>query len=183
MPVDDWVRDVLSFWFDELAPSDWFGKRNGVDEKIRRRFLPLYDRLAEHASKQQPVSAKHALATIIVLDQFPRNLFRESPKAFATDEAALALAKAAITSGLDTELSVQERQFLYMPYQHAESSSAQVRSIELYTSLGVPSILSFAVRHKEIIDRFGRFPHRNEILGRASTQEELEFLNRPDSSF
>ena len=120
---------------------------------------------------------------MIVLDQFPRNIHRGTPDAFASDATALALAAGLIAKGGDRELSEVERQFLYMPYQHAEDLSVQERSLELFRALGNANVLDFATRHRDIIARFGRFPHRNVIVGRASTPEEVAFLQQPGSSF
>ncbi len=123
------------------------------------------------------------LAAILVLDQFPRNMFRGDSRAFAADAAALALAKRAIAEGIDARLSPEQRAFLYMPFQHSEDAADQERSVQLFTALGNLLNLDFALRHKAIIDRFGRFPHRNAILGRATTQDEAAFLKEPGSSF
>ncbi|MEJ2518190.1 MAG: DUF924 domain-containing protein, partial [Methyloceanibacter sp.] len=123
------------------------------------------------------------LAAILVLDQFPRNIYRGSPRAFATDEEALALSRDAIAAGADKELPPEQRAFLYMPFQHTETLADQRRSLELFEALGNPENLDFAARHYEIIERFGRFPHRNAVLGRVSTPEELAFLEQPGSSF
>lgn len=183
MSEEPWVRDVLSFWFGELQEKDWFVRSDTVDERVRQRFSQLNDSLSRQVRNERPTSARHALALVIVLDQFPRNLFRDSPQAYATDHVALALAQRAINSGLDLELTNLERQFLYMPFQHAEDAEVQGRSMTLYAQLNMPEVLEFAARHKAIIDRFGRFPHRNEVLGRCSTQEELDFLKQPNSSF
>jgi uncharacterized protein (DUF924 family) len=126
---------------------------------------------------------KGVLAAILVLDQFPRNMFRDDARAFATDQAALALAKRAISDGIDMQLPPEERAFIYMPFQHSEAHDDQARSIALFTSLSAPLNLDFARRHQAIIARFGRFPHRNSVLGHASTVEELAFLQEPGSSF
>ena len=126
--------------------------------------------------------ARGWLAAILVLDQFPRNLFRGDARAFATDEAALDLAKRAIAEGIDLKLPPEQRAFVYMPFQHSEQKADQARPIELFSALGNPLNLDFAIRHKAIIDRFGRFPHRNEIFGRTSTDEEVVFLQQPGSS-
>jgi uncharacterized protein (DUF924 family) len=123
------------------------------------------------------------LAAILVLDQFPRNMFRDDPRAFATDQAALTLSKRAIGEGLDLRLPPEQRAFIYMPFQHSEALDDQARSIEIFTSLGAPLNLDFARRHEAIIARFGRFPHRNAVLGRESTEDEIAFLKEPGSSF
>ena len=120
---------------------------------------------------------------MIILDQFSRNIYREKPEAFACDPMALALAQVAIAKGLDSELSETHRAFLYMPFMHSESPLIHIEAIKLFESLGDPNKLDFERKHKSIIDRFGRYPHRNEILGRESTPEEIEFLSKPGSSF
>jgi uncharacterized protein (DUF924 family) len=169
-----WIDDVYHFWFEELRAEDWFRRNRNTDELVRQRFSELYCMLAESAPAAS--NSREAVAGVIVLDQFPRNMFRRSPQAYAADPAALHLAKSAIAAGFDLGLGMRERQFLYMPFQHSEERAAQDQSIELFTRLGVPELLHFAEQHKAIIDRFGRFPHRNAILGRASTPEEVEYL-------
>ena len=144
--------------------------------------MPLYEQLAA-APQAWLGSAGECLARIVVLDQFPRNMFRDDARAFATDEEALALAKRAIAEGLDQELTRDERVFLYMPFQHSEDRDDQARAIALYAMLGKPLNLDFALRHQEVVDRFDRFPHRNVVLGRPSTEEEKKFLTEPGSSF
>ncbi|HEY6641993.1 DUF924 family protein [Povalibacter sp.] len=174
--AENWIEEVMRFWFDELSPQDWFLRNEVVDQQCRKRFLALYEVLSARASSAPPSTARHALATVIVLDQFPRNLFRGSPRAFATDAIALSLAEQAIAAGFDKALSAEQRLFLYMPFQHAEDRSIQAQSIALFESVGNVQSLGYAMRHKEVIDRFGRFPHRNTALGRDSTAEELEFM-------
>lgn len=169
-----WIDDVYRFWFEELRPEDWFRSNQHTDELVRQRFAELYRRLA--ASAPAASDPRQSVAGVIVLDQFPRNMFRRSPQAYATDPAALGLARSAIAAGFDQGLGMRERQFLYMPFQHSEDRAAQRRSLELFTRLGVPELLHFAADHEAIINRFGRFPHRNAILGRASTPEEIEYL-------
>jgi uncharacterized protein (DUF924 family) len=170
------VDDVLRFWFEELTPKNWFRRDTVVDAAIILRFGELYEQLKDAVPDDWLDSAKGYLAAIIVLDQFPRNMFRDDARAFATDAAALALAKRAIAQGFDKRLAPKERAFLYMPFQHAEDAHDQARSVGLFTALGNPFNLDFALRHQTVIDRFSRFPHRNQILGRASTAEEVEFL-------
>ncbi len=177
------IEEILRFWFEELDPKDWWRKDDGLDATITRRFGPVYERLRRGVPDAWLESPDGVLAAVIVLDQFPRNIFRNTPEAFATDAAALALAKRAIASGVDAKLEPARRAFLYMPFQHSEDASDQARSIELFASLGQPLNLDFALKHKAVIDRFGRFPHRNAILGRSSTDEELAFLTEPGSSF
>lgn len=180
---EEWIGKVLDFWFRQLSQRDKFATSDSIDADIRRRFGSLYDRLAQEVPAPAPATARGVLATIIVLDQFPRNMFRGSAKAFATDGAALALSEAAIEQGFDRDLSTEERQFLYMPFQHSEDRAVQARSVDLFTDLGDPDVLEYARRHWDIIERFGRFPHRNSTLGRESTEEETRFLEEPGSSF
>ncbi len=180
---DPEIAAVLAFWFKELPPSRWFERDAAVDALCRDRFGDLHDRLACTVPPEWLETADGCLAAVIVLDQFPRNMFRDDPRAFATDDAALAIAERAINQGFGSQLEPGRRMFLYMPFQHAENTAAQARSVGLFATLGTPETLDFAERHKAIIDRFGRFPHRNEILGRQSTAEELAFLDTPGSSF
>jgi uncharacterized protein (DUF924 family) len=178
-----WIDDVLDFWFTRLTPEEWFATSPAVDADIGRRFGDLHAGFAKQLPEAATGSARGVLAAVIVLDQFPRNIFRGSPRSFATDDVALELAETAIRRGLDGELAALERQFLYMPFQHSEDPAVQTRSLEIFAALGDPNILDFARRHWEIIDRFGRFPHRNQILGRESTDDEASFLREPGSSF
>ena len=177
------VQDILRFWFEELTPEDWYRKDQALDADITRRFGGIYETLKAGVPASWLATPEGWLAAIIVLDQFPRNIFRGEPRAFVTDAEALALAKRAIGEGIDLRLPPERRAFLYMPFQHAENAADQARSVELFTALGNPLNLDFALRHKAIIDRFGRFPHRNAILGRETTQNEAAFLNEPGSSF
>ncbi|HMN45593.1 MAG TPA: DUF924 family protein [Povalibacter sp.] len=170
------IEEVIRFWFDELTPQQWFVRDDAVDRSIRERFLPLYESVSAHPAEVVPTTARQALATVLVLDQLPRNLFRGSARAFATDARALAIAEQAVASGWDRELSAPQRMFLYMPFQHAEDREIQSRSVALFAALGVEQSLDYAHRHQEVIERFGRFPHRNAALGRESTREEMEFM-------
>jgi uncharacterized protein (DUF924 family) len=177
------IDEILKFWFEELTPEDWFKVDSARDAEIVKRFGQIYAELAAGVPPNWLASPEGFLAAILVLDQFPRNMFRGDPRAFATDAAALALAKRAIAEGKDMLLPPEQRAFVYLPFQHSEDAGDQARSIELFTALGNKLNLDYAVRHKEIIDRFDRFPHRNAILGRKSTAEEIEFLKQPGSSF
>ncbi|MFL6548858.1 MAG: DUF924 family protein [Povalibacter sp.] len=177
MPIESqWQEEVIRFWFEEIKPELWFDRDPEVDATLRSRFSGVYEHVSEQASPASVHSAREALATVIVLDQFSRNLFRDSPRAFATDAKALAIAQHAISKGWDQELTKDQRIFLYMPFQHAEDHGIQQRSIELFTALGDPQTLDYALRHKAVIDRFGRYPHRNATLGRTSTPEETEYV-------
>ena len=171
----DWSAQILRYWFDELHSDAWFRKDESVDAAIRERFGALYEQLAQ-IRPQQIATPLESIAAVIALDQFPRNMFRGSPRAFATDALALSIAQHAIARGFDEQLTAQQRLFLYMPFQHAEDRAVQARSIELFSRLGLDENLDYARRHKEIIDRFGRFPHRYEVLGRESTGAEREFV-------
>ena len=171
----DWAEQVTRYWFEELPPEAWFRKDTRVDDTIRERFAALHEEIAR-IRPEQLTTPRDCLAAVIVLDQFPRNMFRGSPRAFATDALALSISQHAIAAGLDQQLDRQRRWFLYMPFQHSEDRAVQARSIELFTQLDDPENLGYARRHQEIIDRFGRFPHRNEVLGRVSTPEEAQFI-------
>lgn len=173
--TNEWIDQVLQFWFQELQPEAWFRKDEQVDMVIRERFEGLHERIANLAEDKLG-SPRASVAAVIALDQFPRNMYRNSPRAFATDAKALSIAERAIAAGFDRLLSSNERLFLYMPFQHSEDAAVQTRSIKLFTDLHDESTLGYALKHKEVIDRFGRFPHRNAILQRASTAEEALFL-------
>jgi uncharacterized protein (DUF924 family) len=177
-----WAADVLYFWFEQCAPEQWFKRDDALDLTLRQRFLPLHASVAALANEACLTDAGTALAATIVLDQFSRNMFRGTPAAFVQDPKALAIAQAAIARGFDTTLPENRRQFFYLPYEHAEDVGVQAHSVALFATLG-EEYLRWAEAHKVIIDRFGRFPHRNVILGRTSTPEEIEFLRAPNSSF
>jgi uncharacterized protein (DUF924 family) len=177
------IDEILHFWFEELSRKDWFRKDEALDSTIASRFGAIYHELSAGVPASWLETPEGVLAAIIVLDQFPRNMFRGDARAFATDEAALELAKRAIADGFDEKLTRDQRVFLYMPFQHSEDRDDQARAIALYAMLGKPSNLDFALRHQAVVDRFDRFPHRNALLGRASTDEERNFLSEPGSSF
>jgi uncharacterized protein (DUF924 family) len=177
------IDEILQFWFEELTRKDWFRKDEALDSTIASRFGAIYRELRAGVPASWLDTPQGYLAAILVLDQFPRNMFRSDARAFATDEEALALAKRAVAEGLDQKLTRDQRVFLYMPFQHSEDRDDQARAIALYAMLGKPLNLDFALRHQEVVDRFDRFPHRNAILGRASTEEERKFLTEPGSSF
>ncbi len=183
-------EDVLRFWFgpgtDDDAPrEEWFSKDEDFDREVRERFGALHERAASGALDGWRETAEGSLALVIALDQFPRNMFRADPKSYATDEKALATARYAVDRALDRELPPLRRAFLYMPFMHSEDLGDQRRSVELFQDLDTGGMDSagYAVRHMEIVERFGRFPHRNAVLGRTTTSEEAEFLREPGSSF
>ncbi len=181
--------DVLIFWFVENDRDQWFGKEEAFDEKIRNHFGELTHQARDGRLERWVEAPRSCLALIILIDQFSRNLYRELPLAWSADVHALAIARLALEKGFDEELDKTERVFMYLPFMHSEVLADQERSVEL-TKKNNDGGNEFnqknyesAIRHRDIIARFGRFPHRNEVLGRESTTEELEFLEGPDSSF
>jgi uncharacterized protein (DUF924 family) len=178
-----WVDDVLRFWFGELAPKAWFSKDTDVDAAIAKRFEKLVANLGDFPADLPVPDARTALATVLALDQFPRNIFRNDPRAFAFDGKARDVAGAAVDAGLDATLDVPGRLFIYLPFEHSEYALDQQRSVDLISALGDAEYTRYAVAHKVIIDRFRRFPHRNAILRRPSTPEEIAFLATPGSAF
>ena len=177
------AQDILDFWFDPDHRSLWFAKSDEFDAKIRERFQTIHHQAIQAELWSWRKTAEGRLAEIIVLDQFSRNLYRDQPQAFAHDSMALMLAQEAISLQLDAQLSPDHRSYLYMPIMHSESKLIHEFALKLFQRLGNEINLSFEKKHKVIIDRFGRYPHRNAILGRSSTAEELEFLTQPNSSF
>ena len=171
-----WIDDVNRYWFDELDEKDWFSAGAAVDEQILERFGELHATLKREPPDPQSLSADGHVAAVLVFDQFSRNLFRGSPDTYATDDFALALAIDAVDRDLDATLVSRQRQFLYMPFMHSEERAMQARSVQLFRALADADVLRFAEHHKGIVDRFGRFPHRNEILGRVTTEAERDFL-------
>lgn len=170
-----WVGAVLQFWFLELTETQWFAKDAELDERIRDSFLTLHKQLSESAAAGI-AGPRATLAAVVILDQFSRNMFRGDPRAFAVDSIARRVASAAIEQGFHEIMSREERLFLYMPFEHSEDGRDQVRSLELMKSLDNESWTHSARIHKDLIDRFGRFPHRNAVLERQSTAEEMEAL-------
>jgi uncharacterized protein (DUF924 family) len=179
-----WVDRVQAFWFEELKASAWFEPNAEVDEIIRTRFLTIYRHVAaDFDIVAATASADQSVASAIVLDQFPRNMFRGTALAFATDHLALAVARAAIDRNLDHDLDKNRRLFLYMPFEHSEDTADQQRAVELIGGLDDGELFRYAVAHRDIIARYGRFPHRNVILGRTSTPEEKAFLDQSGDTF
>jgi uncharacterized protein (DUF924 family) len=188
------AQRVLDFWFGAPGTAlagqrrpEWFRKSDAFDAAIREQFLAAYERAAAGRQVDADAGARSLLALIVVLDQFPRNMFRGSARAFATDAQALAAAERMVERGWDVQLAPLERSFAYLPFEHAENSAAQGRSMQLFGALAedpdYADLFEWARKHYAIIERFGRFPHRNVILGRVSTPEEAEFLKQPGSSF
>lgn len=169
-----WAGEVLDFWFEELSPKDWFLRSDAVDAAIASRFSALPDEVAATDTSELLESPKTSLAAILVLDQFPRNLYRGTARAFAYDAVALRLAKDAVERGHDVEagFNKDQRLFLYLPFEHSEDEADQERSVRLISALGDSDYTLYAEAHRDIIIRFGRFPHRNDVLGRTTTEEE-----------
>jgi len=177
-------QDIIDFWFSERVRKMWWGKDEAFDEEIRTRFADVHQQAAANELSAWRQTPEGRLAEIIVLDQFPRNMFRDQAAAFATDEQARQCTREAVAAGADLALAVQLRTFMYMPLMHSESAADHEQAVQLFSSdPGLKNILNFELKHKAIIDRFGRYPHRNEILGRTSTAEEEAFLQQPGSSF
>ncbi|CAM3152902.1 DUF924 family protein [Vibrio mytili] len=176
-------QSIIHFWFEELTPENWFENNPDLDAEIQSRFATLLEQAACCELFHWRDNAQGRLAEIIVLDQFSRNIYRNSPKAFAQDPLALALAQEAIRLGLDKKLAPEKQSFLYMPFMHSESHLIHVQAEQLFRAPGLENNYNFELKHKAIIDQFGRYPHRNAVLGRESTPEEIEFLKTPHSSF
>jgi uncharacterized protein (DUF924 family) len=177
------ATNILNFWFTEIDSSLWWKKDATFDELIRTRFGETHQQATRGELAHWRVDAHGRLAEIIVLDQFSRNLYRDSPKAFAYDLAALVLAQETIRLGLDQQLTTREKSFLYLPFMHSESLTIHEQAVKLYSIEGLDFNLLFEQKHKVIIESFGRYPHRNAVLGRVSSAEELLFLQQPDSGF
>ncbi|MDW5376991.1 DUF924 family protein [Halomonas sp. HP20-15] len=177
------AQRVLNFWFETLGAKQWFAKDARLDRHIGDRFAALHEAARANELWTWRESPQGRLAEILLLDQFSRNLFRDRPEAFAHDPQALALAQVAVAQDADRHLQVAQRAFLYMPYMHSESLAVHDEALRLFAQPGLEENLKFERRHHEIIVRFGRYPHRNAILGRSSTPEEEAFLTQPGSSF
>lgn len=176
-------KEIIDFWFKELSPKDHYKKDQALDDQMRERFLEIHQAAARcelYSWRDHPYGR---LAEVIILDQFSRNIYRDDAKSFATDALALALAQEAVRVGADQELKANERAFLYLPYMHSESLLIHQEAMKLFKQEGLEENYQFEIKHKEIIERFGRYPHRNQVLGRTSTAAEIEFLKSPGSSF
>jgi uncharacterized protein (DUF924 family) len=188
----DGAQAVLQFWFGDASPAvsrpEWFRKNDAFDHEIAQRFGPLIEQALRDELSGWQGNTETALAQVIVLDQFTRNVFRNTPRAFAGDPLALAAARTMLDRGQDQDLPPWQRFFAYMPLEHAEDLAMQDESVRRFTQLAAQApdtqeLLDYAKRHRDVIARFGRFPHRNAILGRPSTPEEVEFLKQPGSGF
>lgn len=181
----DTKAEVLHFWFNEVQPQQWFQKNDDFDRQVRERFYGVYEMARDGLCDGWREEAAGCVAFCIVLDQFPRNMFRGSRDSFATDEAALLTAKYAVSRGFDVLVPAERRRFLYLPYEHSELLADQNKSVELFGRMkgDDPLGYDYALRHQDVIRRFGRFPHRNAILGRDNTPEEAAYLAQPGSGF
>lgn len=179
-------EDILAFWYDECTPEDWFTRNADFDDRVRERFSETYEAAVSGALDAWQEAPLGALALVIVLDQFPRNMFRDSEGSFASDARALAVTRAALERGYDRDPAYNDdhRQFLYLPLMHSEDEHDQRECVRLAEErTGNELMQDYARQHLRVIERFGRFPHRNTILGRESTAEETEFLKEEGSSF
>ncbi|CBL44381.1 Protein of unknown function DUF924, bacterial [gamma proteobacterium HdN1] len=177
------AKAVLDFWFMESEAKQWFFKDAAFDQRIRERFLEQLKQAAAAELYPWRTTAEGRLAEIIVLDQFSRNVYRDSPQAFSQDSIALVLAQEAVEANALAQLNASQRSFLLMPYMHSESRAIHQVAEALFKAHTPANNYDYELRHKEIIDRFGRYPHRNEVLGRTSSEEEIAFLKQPGSSF
>ena len=175
--------DVLAFWFNEATPAQWWSKAAAFDRLIETRFGTLHAAASRGELYAWRSRADGRLAEVIVLDQFSRNIHRDRAAAFAADGMALVLAQEAVAAGLDGVLEPNRRAFLYLPYMHSESALIHTLAVRLFAAPGLEANLEFELRHQAIIERFGRYPHRNAVLGRQPTADELEFLKTPGSAF
>jgi uncharacterized protein (DUF924 family) len=176
-------HSILHFWFEELTPKHHFAKDAALDAAIGNRFGTTLEAAARCELFAWRAAPEGRLAEILVLDQFSRNVYRDAPRSFAQDALALVLAQELVSSGQDRSLPLAQRSFAYMPYMHSESALVHVQAVVVFSQQGMEDTLRFELHHKDIIDRFGRYPHRNAILGRTSSAEELAFLSEPGSSF
>ena len=171
--MSDWVTDVLDFWFS-LEPAQWWKPTPALDDEIRERFGELREEKRQLPAESFLGDARTALAAVLLFDQVPRNIFRGLAEQYSTDPLALAVAWQAVQRGLDEQLSETERGFLYMPFQHSEDADDQRQSLLLFTALGNDRLLDYAKKHHDIVAKFGRFPHRNAVLGRQPREGEIK---------
>lgn len=175
---DDLVEEIIDFWFADEVREKWFKSTPDFDELIRHRYENIWGLARAGSYDHWEQEALSALALVIILDQFPLNMFRQDARQFSTEAHARKIAESVITRGLDQQLTPAQQAFLYLPFMHSESIDDQNRSVQLYQLAGLEDNLKFALHHREIVERFGRFPHRNQFLGRQSTDEEIEYLKK-----
>ena len=176
-------QDIINFWFEEIEQKKWWVKDEAFDSSLKERFSEIYQKACRSELFDWREHPLGRLAEIIILDQFSRNMFRGKPESFAQDPLALALSQEAVRFGADKDMNSSQKLFLYMPHMHSESIPVHLKAQELFNQPGLEGNLDFEMKHFRIIERFGRYPHRNEILNRPSTPEEKEFLKEPGSSF
>lgn len=177
------AQTIIDFWFNEVTPEQWWQKDDNFDQLIKRRFQVIHRQASQCECFSWRSTPIGRLAEIILLDQFSRNIYRDTPMAFSQDALALALAQEAISTQADFDLTDIQRSFLYMPFMHSESLAIHKVAEQLYLNNGIDNNYQFELKHKAIIEEFGRYPHRNKILGRISTAAENKFLTQPNSSF
>ncbi|OOG65819.1 hypothetical protein B0E45_26200 [Sinorhizobium sp. A49] len=175
--------EVLKFWFEELSLDHWFKPFRELDAHCYQRFQASHLALAREIGDVWRATPENRLAAIVLLDQLPRNMYRGTPLAFATDGLALREAKLAVGAGADMAVKPEWRAFFYMPFEHSENLVDQTMAVKLFTELGDPMYIDYAIRHREVIETYGRFPHRNAFVGRTSTAAELAYLAQPGSGF
>ncbi|MFC3071974.1 DUF924 family protein [Shinella pollutisoli] len=176
-------REVVAYWCETVAPALWWQPTEELDAEVRTRFAATHLALSRAVAPEWRADAEARLAALVVLDQFPRNMYRASPLAFAADWIARREARLALEAGADRAVPREWRQFFYLPFEHSEDLADQDLSVELFTALGDETYLDYALRHREVIARYGRFPHRNAFLGRPSTPEEEAYLAEPGAGF
>jgi len=176
-------NQIIQFWFNDIEPAKWWIKDVDFDQLIKTKFSELHQAANQCELFAWRETPQGRLSEIIVLDQFSRNMYRDKPQSFSSDPLALALAQEAIAVGADQKLTAIERSFLYMPFMHSESLKIHQQAVELYRANGIQANFEFEIKHKDIIEKFGRYPHRNKILNRVSTDMEIDFLTQPGSSF
>lgn len=181
--IAEWSAAVLEFWFEEITPRDWFAKSDEMDAQITKRFGKVHSRLVGPPALPFQNDPEIALSAILVLDQFSRNMFRGDARSFASDPMALMIARQMVAKGWDQKIALEHRIFVYLPFEHSEEMADQDTSVALIKALGNEQFTRYAHAHRDVIKRFGRFPHRNAILGRTSTLEEEAYLSQPGSGF
>lgn len=174
---------IIDYWFADGMPPRWFKKDDAFDAELRERFADAYETAASGGYDSWRESAEGTIALVLLLDQIPRNIFRDTPKAFEADAKARELTQRALTYQLDQNLSILQRMFLYMPLMHSESLEEQEQGVQLFTDLGREENIRYAIAHRDVIAKYGRFPHRNAILGRTNTPEEEAYLAQPGTGF
>ncbi len=181
----DTKQEILKFWFEETAPQQWFQKNESFDTEITERFHITYDMARKDLCADWTRDADGVLALCLVLDQFPRNMFRGSPKSYESDSKIVLIVKEALHKGFDQVLTPVKRRFIYMPFMHSEDLNEQKRSVSLFEAMKDDDPLSYeyALKHMDVIEKFGRFPHRNDVLGRESSEEEMDYLALPGAGF